>query len=310
VAKRKYASIMYVKANLNHEIRRELVKNIRAMFMHKIGTLLVNTVDSVVISTFIGVAVLGKYSNYIAILAAMNSVIVLIFSSLTSVVGHMYVASDKHTMQKYCETFHLINFCVAIVFYTGYYAIVDGLVSVLFSTELVMDRLIVAVISLNGYVQFMRTSVHMFREATGTFYNDRWKPLAEGIVNIVLSIYLVKKYGITGVIIATIITNLLICHVVEPYVLYKNAFSRFPIKHYLRNYAMIFVYLLAQSLMDSVRYEHDNPLVELLVNGFISVGISLTTCGVVLMMSKELRKYMSVVVKKFSKSGKRGSNSI
>ena len=67
------------------------------------------------------------------------------------------------------------------------------------------------------FIQFMRQATLLFRDATGTFYNDRWKPLVEGLLNIGLSILFVlifpQDYNVVGVIVATIITNLFICHI-------------------------------------------------------------------------------------------------
>ena len=206
------------------------------MFMHKIGYVLVNTVDSVVISAFVGVVSLGEYSNYTMILSSMVGVIALFFTSLTSVIGHLCVEEDRETAKSYFESFHLLNFTIGTVFFLGYYAVVDDMIAILFSSELIISKNVSLVITLNGFVQFMRHSTLTFRDATGSFYGDRWKPLFEGVVNIVLSILLVNWIGVSGVIVATVITNLLICHLVEPYVLYKNAFDLSPNTFYLKNY--------------------------------------------------------------------------
>mgnify|MGYP003289397742 CR=1 FL=1 len=287
ISKRKYPAIIATRADLDPGVRIELTKNIRAMFMHKIGGLLVNTVDSVVISTFLGVALLGKYSNYTAILLSMTSVIMLIFTSLISVVGHMCAKSDKDTAQEYCDMFHLINFCIAMVFFLGYYAVSDSLISMLFSAELVMERSVIFAVSLNGFVQFMRRSVMLFRDATGTFYNDRWMSLVEGVANLVLSVIFVRIMGITGVIVATTLTALLICHVVEPYVLYKNAFSRFPIRYFIKNYSMILVYTLAQFVMERCMHGGTNSWATLLINGSVSLLISVIICALALLTNKQ-----------------------
>ena len=107
------------------------------------------------------------------------------------------------------------------------------MVAILFGDNLELSNSVVLVIVINYFVQFMRQSTLLFRDATGTFYNDRWKPLFEGILNVILSVIFVKLFGLSGgdelgvvgVIVATIITNLTICHIVEPLVLYKHAFE-------------------------------------------------------------------------------------
>lgn len=289
VSRKKYSYIMTQREKVDNDTRKELTRNIKAMFMHKIGTLLVSTVDSIVISAFVGVVVLGKYSNYATIMTAMMEVLRLVFFSLTSVVGHLYVEKNKEIVRKYCETFHLLNFIIGMVFFLGYYAVIDNLIAILFAEELVAERSIATVVTVNGFVHFIRSSVMVFKDATGTFYYDRWKPLAEGIVNTVLSVLLVNWIGIVGVIIATITTSLLICHVVEPYVLYKNAFDKSPKDYYLKNYGMIIVFLVMLMLLNGCMKHFDSQWTELLVNGFISVGFSASVSLIVFLCSKDLR---------------------
>ena len=289
IARKKYTPILKRREKLDRETRTQLMKNIKAMFMHNVGTLLVNTADSVIISFFVGVIVLGKYSNYATIMTSMLAVLKLVFGSLTSVLGHMYVEQDKATARKYCERLHLLNFLLGVVFFLGYYAVIDPLIALLFGESLVAERSIAMVVTMNGFVQFMRSGVLVFRDATGTFYYDRWKPLVEGVVNVVLSVLLVQWIGVVGVIVATVITNLLICHVIEPYVLFRHAFNASPAGYYLRNYGMILLFGGAMLLMGRCLQPFENQWTAFFVNGFLSVGISAGICLLVLLCSREFR---------------------
>ena len=286
VTRQKYSTILSNKnKELDAPVKRNLIKNIKAMFMHRVGYIFVNTVDSVVISTFVGVIALGMYSNYIMILTSLTEVLKLVFTSLISVIGHFYIESDRSATQKHCERFHLLNFILGCIFFLGYYAIIDNLIEILFLKELIVSKSISLVITLNGFIQFMRQSTLAFREATGTFYNDRWKPLLEGSVNIVLSIIFVQWIGVTGVIAATIITNLLICHIIEPYVLYKNAFEVSPKKYYLKNYIRIFLFTGALVVLEYCKQSYADVWTEFFVNGFISVAISIVLCLIVVLFN-------------------------
>ena len=296
-SRKKYAEIITNKAKLDPETKVIVRKNIKAMFIHKIGYALVNTLDSVVISAFVGVAALGEYSNYTMILSSMTAVIALVFTSLTSVVGHLYAGEDKKVAQNYCECFHLLNFVIGTVFFLGYYATIDQLVALLFSPELTVSKHISFVITLNGFIRFMRQSILTFKDASGTFYQDRWKPLFEGILNICLSILLVKLVGVSGVLIATITTNLLICHLVEPYVLYKHAFGISPRRFFVKNYCMIFLFGVTLILLDNCLQDASNLFAQLLINGVISVVLSSVACGVVLLANRKQGKLLIAVVK-------------
>ena len=296
-ATKHYDRIIVNRQKVNKESKTVVVRSIRAMFMHKVGSLMATSVDSLIISVFVGVIALGEFSNYTTILYSLDTILALIFRSLTSVVGHVYVSQSKEMTRKYGELFHMLNFIVGAVFFLGYYAIIDNLSALLFAEELVISRSVSVVITLNGFVHFMRYSVSLFRDASGAFYNDRWVPLIEGLVNLVLSVILVRKMGVAGVIIATIVTNLLLCHVVEPYVVYHNSFEASPAKHYVKNYTMIALFAGLLVCMDKLMISNSSQWVELFTNGCISVLLSLSCCALVVAFDADTRAFARKVLK-------------
>lgn len=296
ITRRKYPVILNNKSKVDKETGTLVAKSVKAMFMHKIGGVLVNTVDSIVISAFVGVIVLGKYSNYITIMTSMTGVLELCFTPLISVIGHMCVEETSEIKQRYFGFFHTFNFMLGIVFFLGYYAVIDGLIALFFDGNLVMDRTIPFIITLNYFIQFMRRATLLFRDATGTFYNDRYKPLFEGIINIVLSVLFVKWFGVLGVIVATVITNVFICHVVEPHVLYKYAFGEKTTRYYLKNYFYIVLFTAILTAFFFIKPSFENVWADIVINGVISVAISGSVCAVVLMANGGLRETVKSAV--------------
>lgn len=293
ITRKMHKDIITKKAILNAEVKKELTKNIKALFMHKIGTLLVNTADSIIISAFISVAILGKYTNYVTIVTAMISVITLFITPLTSMIGHIFV-QDLDRTKKYFNFFHAIIFIIGCVFFLGYYAICDELIQILFGHDLELERSIVIVITINYFIQYLRQTVVTFKDATGVFYSDRFRPLVEGIINIILSIALVNVIGVVGVIVSTIVTNLFICHTVEPWVLYKDAFKETPKRYYITNYLYILLFVgLLFAFHFTVRGIHmDNVWLSLLVRGSISVGFSFVPAGIVVLTNRDFREHI------------------
>ena len=309
VARKKYATVITNKQRVDIETKREVTKNIKAMFMHKIGGVLVNAADSLIISGFIGVLILGKYSNYSTIAIALFGVLTLCFTPLTSVIGHMYVQEDKAQVKRYFNFFHAFNFALGTIFFLGYYAVIDNLVTILFDDGLELAKTISFVITLNYFIQFMTQSVRLFKDATGTFYNDRWKSVIEGIVNIVLSILFVvvfpEEYNVVGVIVATIITYLFICHIVEPHVLYKYAIRCSAKEYYLRNYIYIIIFTAILAGMHFCLISNENQWMELFANGGISLAFSLTISAVVALTNKDFRHYSLSFLRRLKSRGKR-----
>lgn len=303
IVRKRYKSIItYEKTSIDSKTAKQIIKNIKAMFMHKIGTVLVNSTDSIIISSFIGVGILGKYSNYTTLVSAMMSVIVLFFSSLTSVVGHMFVKYDKEEIESWFKFFYYGNYFLGIVFFLGFYSIVNNAIVILFGKNLIMDRIVVATITVNYFVQFMRQAALLFRDASGTFYYDRWKPIIEGICNLVLSLIFVyvfdDKYKIVGVLVATIITNIVICHWIEPHVIYKYAFNISEKNFLIENYTFLGSFLIMLVILDKVMITINNVWISLIVNGCISLGISTIAVLGVIFFKKEIRVKVKRLIQK------------
>lgn len=309
--RKKYKQIIKNKQKIDASTKKEVTKNVKAMFMHKIGGVLVNSADSMIISAFIGVVILGRYTNYTTIILSMTGVLALFFTPLTSIIGHLCVQEDKTAVTKYLNIFHTFNFIIGTVFFLGYYGIIDNLVTICYGGggDLELSKWISFIITLNYFIQFMRQATLLFRDATGTFYNDRWKPLIEGFLNIGLSIgfvYLFRflfgdDFGVVGVIVATILTNLFICHVVEPHVLYKYGLNRKPTGYYIRNYIYIALFAACLVALHFCLQTYTNEWKELLVNGSIAVAIALVPSIAAMFVDKDFRLHFKNILNRIFK---------
>ena len=74
VAKKKYPEIDGPSQPLDNETKKVITKNVAALSMHKIGSSVVLSTDNILISSFLGVVLLGAYSNYFMIISALTSV--------------------------------------------------------------------------------------------------------------------------------------------------------------------------------------------------------------------------------------------
>lgn len=286
VVQKRHKNIITRKESVEPSTRVEIVRNIKAMFMHKVGSVLVITADNVIISAFIGVVILGKYSNYTLIIGVMSGTISLFFFPLTSVIGHLCAGGDKEKIWKTYDRFYSLNYALGVVFFLGYYAVIDHVILLCFGPGLEISRNISFILTLDGFIKFMRTATLLFRNASGAFYYDRWKPVAEVAMNTILSLIFVivfpDEYKVIGVIVATIFTILLISDVIEPYVTYRYVFGM-PVQHFwIKNYACIALFtggLVALSFL-----EQKNA--SLFLNGLISIGVSIGVLSVAFVLKR------------------------
>lgn len=221
--------------SLDKSTKDDIIKNTKALVMHKIGGVVVNSTDNIIISKFVNLIAVGLYSNYYMITNALLLVINQVYSSILASVGNLCNKRDKFYQYKIFKNIEFMTFWIATFTSASLLCLIDDFISIWVGEEYLLSNITVIVLVLNFYISISRKAVLTFRDATGVFYKDRYKALIEALINIVASMILVFKYQITGVFMGTVISSILTCICVEPYVLYKYGFKR-SAKLYYKNY--------------------------------------------------------------------------
>lgn len=119
----------------------------------------------------------------------------------------------------------IVSFCAICIFALAN-PFIDTILTKSDDANLTLNFVILILISYNFYFLQAKGMVGMFKECVGLFYQDRFKPLAEAMVNLVVSLILAYFIGLPGVIIGTIVSSVSTCIWVEPYVLNKYYFKK------------------------------------------------------------------------------------
>ncbi len=209
-------------AKLPKQERSDIYKNIQAMLMHKVGTVVVNNTDNLLISAFVGVVSVGKYSNYYLLIGSIRQILDQIFQGITASVGNLGVTADRFRVKKIFETSFFIGQWIYGVAAICLYEILNPFVELSFGSNYVFEVNIVLILCVNFYVTGMRKATLVFQDSMGLFWHNRHKAIVEAIINLVASIILASKFGIIGVFAGTLISTLATSTWVEPFVLYKH----------------------------------------------------------------------------------------
>lgn len=225
----------YRHEKLNREDRQSITKNIRALFLHQMGSTVVNGTDQLVISSLVGVESAGIYALYYLITSTLRNLTSQIFGSITASVGNLGTEKDR---EKSHDIFLSVNFAGFWIFSFCFICLL-----VLFNPFIVLwtrrgdtvyPMAAVFLIALNFYATGMRQATLTFKTALGLFWYDRYKAVVEAAVNLVLSILLTLRFGVVGVFAGTLVSTLAVDLWVEPLVLYRHGFRRRVFPYFLR----------------------------------------------------------------------------
>lgn len=223
------ADLMFPFLRLNKKIlpttceKKVIYKNTAAMAMHKIGAVVVNSTDNLILSSLVSLGSVAIYANYLLIIANLNGFIEIVFKAVTASIGNLGASNDRKRLTDIFDTLTFIEFWVYSFSSICLYILLNHFITIWIGKNFLFTNEVVFTLVLNFYLKGMRVVINVFRDSLGLFWYDRYKPILEALVNLVVSIILTKWIGIAGVFAGTAVSTLMVCFWIEPYILYKYA---------------------------------------------------------------------------------------
>ena len=206
--------------------RSEILKNVQALFLHRIGTVIIFSTSSIIISAFVSLIDAGKYSNYTMIITNVNNFINIIFNSITASIGNLCLGNDTdHQYEVFKRITYVSNF-FAVFTFVCYSCLFNDFIAIWLGPDLEFSLLIVLALSFNAMVSYIRKTVLAFKDGMGLFRQDWFKPLLEAIVGISLAIGLSYVWGTFGIIMGYTLATIFIAIPIENFVLFKYGLKK------------------------------------------------------------------------------------
>lgn len=218
------------KLHLEKNEKSDIVKNVEAMFCHKLGSVAVYSTTTIIISAFVSIIDAGLYSNYIMIVSAVNMFINIIFNSLTASVGNLCVEADKEHQYTVFKRISYISNFLTVFSLVCYVCLFNGFISLWLGEDMLLGFPIVVAISFNAVLGTIRTAVGTFKNAQGLFKKDWYKPILETVFGVGFAIGFSFIWGTFGVILGYIISTIFIAIPIENIVLYKYGLNK-PVRY-------------------------------------------------------------------------------
>ena len=260
---------------LDSKIERDIFKKIKALFFHKVGGFVILGTDNIIISKFLGVAVVGLYSNYYLIINSVQMLFGQAIAALTPSVGNLLVADSKSKIYDVFKKIRFMNFWIATFTSVALLLIMQPFIKIWVGTEYLLDYMVLYVLVFNFFMTMMRYSYMTFKEAAGIFYEDRFVPLVESLFNIVFSCILVQLFGLSGVFMGTIISGLVLWGYSYPKYVYQHLFGREYRDYIIETcaYVLLFLLIAVFSYFLSQFFIVETQILQVIVNSFLALII-------------------------------------
>lgn len=258
---------------LDSKTEKDIFQKIRALFFHKIGTFIVSGTDNIIISKYLGLVTVGLYSNYYMIINAVQTVINHIIQATRASVGNLLVTESKTKQFDIFNKIRFVNFWISCFSSICIFVIMDSFITIWIGYKFVLPTKVLLVLVINFFIISSRSTYGAFKEAAGIFYEDRFVPIIESLLNIVLSIIFVKKFGLMGVFMGTIGSGLVLWCYSYPKYVYNKLFGR-KISDYMKEtiyYFIIFILIAGFTYSLAILISFDNVYLQFISNVLIAL---------------------------------------
>lgn len=233
ISGKKYPFLKHVPKNKNvGDLRGRLLRNIKNVFLYRIGATIMNSTDNILISVLIGTTVVGIYSNYILIITNLTSLLSFFSQAIMTAMGNFGVDADLKKRELVFRSSMLIYAGIAS-FSTGCIVSMmqDFMTFWLRDERFLLSGAFVWVLAVKLFIDIITSPNWTFRESAGLFREVRTIMLIAAIINLILSVVLAIPFGLSGIIIATSLSKIVTLFWYEPRTFYRKVFCK-PLTRY------------------------------------------------------------------------------
>jgi O-antigen/teichoic acid export membrane protein len=247
-ANRKFPYIKDKAIALSPSARKKIWRNVSILFLHKLGFVVILYTDFLIISAFVGIEAVGIYSNYTLIVGTVTIFCNLFIAGADASIGNAIATLTKEEVYIVFRKMAFLIFCIGGLSAVCLVNLLNPFIELWIGKDYLLSNFVVYVIVANFFFMQNRFLMSTFKNDAGIFRPDMYKPIVEIVFNLSLSIFLVRIYGVLGVLIGTLANTFFVNIWVESFIVHKHVFAT-SIKGYLKMYAVqVFVLLVSCAL--------------------------------------------------------------
>lgn len=278
LAYKQYPEIFKVKERdkLSKNEVSSMFKDCGALLVYRLSIVVNKSTGNLILSTFIGLAVVGLYSNYLLLYAAVTTLIKQIQQSVQSSLGNLYATASAESKYHF---FNVTNFVTMLI--SGTVAVclglfMDDLISLWIGDDYVIAQPFSLIVALEVLTYGMQSNLGQIRNVSGLFKQMWMRPIFSTLATLVFTLILVKHIGVYAVPLGILVGRLVI-FTADPIIIFRKCFNGCSSAHsyYFRHLLYLFVLsLIALGLNYFCR-------IVVPVNGWFSLVVCFCICSIV-----------------------------
>lgn len=220
-----YPDLFHYKASVRDFQKRNAFSELKSLLITKISTVLYTSSDNIIISGISGISTVGLYSNYNQLYNFGVQTVWNAISPLNESTGNMLHSETKEKSWNFFEAYDMFSYLSGAIGMSIIVNTFQSIISFLYGKEYLISVFAVLALAEDFYVRQRGAVYNSFQNAAGHFETVKKYSAASAALNIFFSIYLGMKWGLPGILAATVLGNIFI-QAGRAHVVYKWIFKQ------------------------------------------------------------------------------------
>lgn len=256
---------------LDSNIKQDIKEKVKGLIIGKVSGLAISSCDSIFVSYFLGLTQTAIYNNYFMVMNGVVGFFLMIYSALTGAVGNSIAMDDRETNYRNMLRLNFLYMWLSGVAASCLVCLYQPFMEATFGDELLFSMGVVVCFAMFFYVMRIGDMLTVYNQASGQWWETRYKNIAQFFVNMILNYVLGYFFGVIGIIIASVFTMLSCGFLWGSYIVIGNCFN-LGLGCYYRWH---FTYMVVTAVVVFITY---HVAVLLPFSGWWSFGIRLVLC--------------------------------
>ena len=188
------------------ETERAIRRKVLALIGTKANTIVLNASDNIVISAFLGLALVGKYSNYYYVMHSVAAFLKILYSSMTAGLGNSLETESRDKNFRDFKTLTFLNAWIVMACSCCLLCLFQPFMRLWVKEKGLLPLPMVFLFVVYFYLYAIRRVVLTYKDAGGIWWEDRFRPYVVMAVNLGLNISLCQIIGLYGIILSTLVS--------------------------------------------------------------------------------------------------------
>ncbi len=209
ICKRRYQNLNE-RAEVSAELKKNLFSDVKNVFTSKLATYVYGSTDNLVISSLISTVSVGYLSSYKYITSCLMSIVYYMMIPIQPMIGNYLVDESVERSKNLFKNYTFVRYFLAMILLVPAICLADTFIAIWIGSDFTMNSMITYLLVADTYISIVYGPTGEYINARGLFEKEKKIMILAAVMNIVLSVAGTFVIGIYGVLLGTVVCQVIL----------------------------------------------------------------------------------------------------